>query len=63
MLREFAPLMTAIIVSGRTGSAYTAEIGTMKVPEEIDALRTIGIPPIDILVLPKLPHCWSCCRC
>ncbi len=54
VLREFAPLMTAIIVAGRTGSAYTAEIGTMKVTEEIDALRSIGVSPIDILVLPKV---------
>jgi phospholipid/cholesterol/gamma-HCH transport system permease protein len=54
MAREFAPLMTAIIVAGRTGSAYTAEIGTMKVTEEVDALRSIGISPIDILVLPKV---------
>jgi phospholipid/cholesterol/gamma-HCH transport system permease protein len=54
MLRELAPMMTAIIVAGRTGSAYTAEIGTMKVTEEIDALRTLGIAPMDMLVLPKL---------
>ena len=54
MLRELAPLVTAIIVAGRTGSAFTAEIGTMQVTEEIDALRTIGIAPIEILVLPKL---------
>lgn len=54
MLRELAPMMTAIIVAGRTGSAYTAEIGTMKVNEEIDALHTIGIAPMDILVLPKV---------
>jgi len=54
MLRELAPIMTAIIIAGRTGSAYTAEIGTMKVTEEIDALRTIGIAPMDILVLPKV---------
>lgn len=54
MLRELAPLITAIIVAGRTGSAYTAQIGTMQVTEEIDALRTIGIRPIDLLVLPKL---------
>jgi phospholipid/cholesterol/gamma-HCH transport system permease protein len=54
MLRELAPMMTAIIVAGRTGSAYTAEIGTMKVTEEIDALRSLGIAPMDILVLPKL---------
>jgi phospholipid/cholesterol/gamma-HCH transport system permease protein len=53
MVRELA-LITAIIVAGRSGSAYTAQIGTMKVTEEIDALRTIGIPPLDLLVLPKL---------
>ncbi|PIE83652.1 MAG: hypothetical protein CSA09_00770 [Candidatus Contendobacter odensis] len=54
MLRELAPLVTAIIVAGRTGSSYTAQIGTMQVTEEVDALRTIGISPIDLLVLPKL---------
>ncbi|NJN45584.1 MAG: MlaE family lipid ABC transporter permease subunit [Candidatus Competibacteraceae bacterium] len=54
MVRELAPLLTAIIVAGRTGSAYTAQIGTMNVTEEIDALRTIGIHPFDVLVLPKL---------
>ena len=54
MLREFAPLMTAIIVAGRSGSAYAAQIGTMSVAEEIDAMRTLGIPPIEMLVLPKI---------
>ena len=54
MLRELSPLMTAIIVAGRSGSAYAAQIGTMKVTEEIDALRTIGIGPIELLVLPKM---------
>lgn len=54
MVRELAPLITAIIVAGRTGSAYTAQIGTMKVTEEIDALRSLGIEPIELLVLPKL---------
>lgn len=54
MLRELGPLLTAIIAAGRSGSAYTAEIGTMKVTEEIDALRTLGIQPMDLLVLPKL---------
>ncbi|MEZ5582456.1 MAG: ABC transporter permease [Candidatus Competibacteraceae bacterium] len=54
MVRELAPLLTAIIVAGRTGSAYTAQIGTMNVTEEVDALRTIGIHPFDVLVLPKL---------
>lgn len=54
MLRELSPLLTAIIVAGRSGSAYAAQIGTMKVTEEIDALRTIGINPAELLVLPKL---------
>jgi phospholipid/cholesterol/gamma-HCH transport system permease protein len=54
MLREFAPLITAIIVAGRSGSAYAAQIGTMVVTEELDALRTIGIEPQALLVLPKL---------
>jgi phospholipid/cholesterol/gamma-HCH transport system permease protein len=54
MLRELAPLIAAIIVAGRTGSAYTAEIGTMRVTEEIDAMQTIGIAPFDQLVLPKV---------
>jgi phospholipid/cholesterol/gamma-HCH transport system permease protein len=53
-VRELAPLITAIIVAGRTGSAYTAQIGTMMVTEEVDALRSMGIAPMEILVLPKL---------
>ena len=54
MLREFAPLMTAIIIAGRSGSAYAAQIGTMSVTQEIDAMRTLGIAPLEMLVLPKL---------
>ncbi len=54
MLREFAPLITAIIIAGRSGSAYAAQIGTMQVTEEIDAMRTIGIAPMELLVLPKI---------
>ena len=54
MLREFSPLITAIIVAGRSGSAYAAQIGSMMVNEEIDAMRTIGIAPIELLVLPKI---------
>lgn len=54
MLRELSPMMTAIIIAGRSGSAYAAQIGTMKVTEEIDALRTIGVPPLELLVLPKM---------
>lgn len=54
MLREFAPLITAIIVAGRSGAAYAAQIGTMQVTEEVDAMRTLGIEPLEQLVLPKL---------
>ncbi len=54
VVREFGPLIAAIIVAGRTGSAFTAEIGTMKVTDEIDALRTIGISPMEMLALPKV---------
>jgi phospholipid/cholesterol/gamma-HCH transport system permease protein len=54
MLRELAGLMTAIIVAGRSGSAFTAQIGTMQVTEEIDALRTVGISPMELLVIPKV---------
>jgi phospholipid/cholesterol/gamma-HCH transport system permease protein len=54
MIREMAPIMTAIILAGRTGAAYAAEIGTMKVNEEIDALTTLGINPMDFLVAPRM---------
>lgn len=54
VLREIGPMMAAIIVAGRTGSAYAAELATMRVSEEIDALRTLGISPVERLVLPKL---------
>lgn len=54
MLREMGPLLAAIIVAGRTGSAYTAEIGTMRITEELDALRSLGITPLEMLVIPKL---------
>jgi phospholipid/cholesterol/gamma-HCH transport system permease protein len=51
--RELAPLMTAIIVCGRSGAGFAAELGTMKVSEEIDALRTMGFGPLRYLVLPR----------
>ncbi|CAD5365972.1 ABC-type transport system involved in resistance to organic solvents, permease component USSDB6A [Rubrivivax sp. A210] len=54
MLREFAPLIAAIIIAGRSGSAFAAQLGSMAVAEEIDALRTMGIEPLQRLVLPKL---------
>lgn len=53
-LRELGVLLSAIIVAGRSGSAFTAEIGTMQVNEEIDAMTTIGLDPIEVLVLPRL---------
>ena len=53
MTRELGPLMTAIVVIGRSGSAFAAEIGTMKVTEEIDALETMALNPIQFLVTPK----------
>jgi phospholipid/cholesterol/gamma-HCH transport system permease protein len=54
LLRELGGLMAAIIVAGRSGSAFTAQIGTMKVNEEIDAIETSGINMIEVLVLPRL---------
>jgi phospholipid/cholesterol/gamma-HCH transport system permease protein len=53
MLREMGVLMTAVVMAGRTGAAYAAQLGTMKVNEEIDALTTLGINEIDFLVLPR----------
>src|SRR3712207_9263168 len=46
--------MTAIMVAGRSGSAFAAQIGTMKITEEIDAMRTIGVSPIEALVIPRM---------
>ncbi len=54
ILRELGVLLTAIIVAGRSGSAFTAQIGTMQVNEEIDALRTLGLDPIEVLVVPRV---------
>jgi phospholipid/cholesterol/gamma-HCH transport system permease protein len=54
VLRELGVLLSAIIIAGRSGSAFTAQIGTMQVNEEIDALRTLGLDPIEVLVLPRL---------
>ena len=54
MLREIGVLIVAIMVAGRSGSSYTAEIGSMKMREEIDALKTMGFDPIDVLVLPRV---------
>ena len=54
ILRELGPLMVAIVATGRSGSAFAAEIGTMKISEELDALRTRGIRPARFLVVPKM---------
>ncbi len=54
MLRELAPLMTAMVLAGRSGSAFAAEIGTMKVNEEIDALKTMGLDPVRFLVVNRV---------
>ena len=53
-VRELGVLMTAIMVAGRSGSAFAAQIGTMKITEEIDAMRTIGVSPVEALVLPRM---------
>lgn len=54
ILREFGPLLTAIMVAGRTGSAFTAQIGMMKINQEIDALDTLGVTPAELLLLPRI---------
>lgn len=54
MVRELAPMITAIVIAGRSGSAYTAEIGAMKITEEISAMRTMGFDPYSFLVLPRI---------
>ena len=54
MVRYLGPMMTAIIMAGRTGAAYAAQLGTMTASEEVDALRTLGLSPIDFLVLPRM---------
>lgn len=53
-LREFGVLLTAIMVAGRSGSAFTAQIGSMKAREEVDAIRTLGLQPVDVLVMPRV---------
>ena len=54
VVRELGPIMTAIVMAGRTGSSYAAQLGTMQVTQEVDALTTMGLPPFDFLVLPRL---------
>jgi phospholipid/cholesterol/gamma-HCH transport system permease protein len=52
--REFAPIIVAVIVAGRSGAAFTAQLGSMRLNEEIDAIRTLGLSPMDVLVLPRV---------
>ncbi|MBO6506384.1 MAG: ABC transporter permease [Kordiimonadaceae bacterium] len=59
-LRELGILLTAIIIAGRSGSAFTAQIGSMKLNEEVDAMKTLGMDPIDVLVLPRLVALLIC---
>ena len=54
MFRELGPLMTAVVLAGRSGSAFAAELGTMRIKEEIDALSTMGLEPVPFLVLPRV---------
>lgn len=54
VLREFGPLLTAIMVAGRTGSSFTAQLGMMKINQEIDALNTLGVTPAELLLLPRM---------
>ena len=54
MVREFSPLLVATIVSGRSGAAFTAQLGTMKLTEEIDAIRTLGLPADQVLLVPRV---------
>src|SRR4029078_813385 len=54
ILREIGVLLVAIMVAGRSGSSYTAEIGSMKMREEMDALRTMGLDPVEVLMVPRV---------
>ena len=54
VLREFGVLLSAILIAGRSGSAFTAQIGSMKIREEIDAMRVLGLDPMEVLVLPRV---------
>jgi len=54
MSREFAPIIVAVIIAGRSGAAFTAQLGSMKLTEEIDAIRTLGLSPMQVLVVPRV---------
>src|SRR5690606_9122258 len=59
VVREMGPMMAAVVLCGRTGAAFAAQIGTMKVNEEVDALQTLGVSPIDFLVMPRMLALFS----
>ena len=61
-LRELGVLMTSIMIAGRTGSAITAEIGSMKMREEIDALKVMALDPLEVLIIPRLVALAIACR-
>jgi len=63
MVREMGAMMTAILMSGRTGAAFATNIGTMQVSDEISALQTLGISPMEFLVLPRIVALSLCCPC
>ena len=63
LVRELGPLLTALILAGRVGAAFTAEIGTMVVAEEVQALETMGVPPVAYLVAPRLVACITMVPC
>jgi phospholipid/cholesterol/gamma-HCH transport system permease protein len=54
MAREFSPILVAVIIAGRSGAAFTAQLGTMKLTEETDAIRVLGLSPMDVLILPRI---------
>ena len=54
MAREFSPILVAVIIAGRSGAAFTAQLGTMKLTEETDAIRVLGLSPMDVLILPRV---------
>ena len=54
MAREFGPLIVAIVIAGRTGAAFTAQLGSMRLAEEVDAIRTLGLSPMQVLIVPRV---------
>ena len=63
IIREMGPTLTAVLVGGRVGSGFAAEIGSMNVTEQVDAMRALGADPIHRLVVPRVCCVRSCCHC